>query len=89
MDHTTAHALMVLAGVAVSMLGAHTTVVFTAWTVDQLDERALTTNEVASAAVLWPCVLVQMVGLWVFGICLAVLAALFDGDPPDDGGNAC
>lgn len=86
MDHTVAHALLVLAGVLLSQLAAYTTVRFAEWTTLRLDGEWPCRDDVASAAVFWPAVLAQLLCVWAVLLAVALAEALTGEEPPDDHG---
>lgn len=83
MDHATAHVLLVVAGVALSMAGQLLTAALFAWTARAVGEEHPVAIEYTQFIV-WPVALVCIVGAWTLGCLVALAAALFDLEPPDD-----
>lgn len=85
MSHTTAHALLVLGGVALSLLCAYTTLRFGEWSARQLEGRELTAEEALGCVILWPSQITVLLCTWLGGFVVALIMAITSQGPPDDG----
>ena len=88
MDHDTAHILLVLAGVSVSVLGSYTAATLSHASSWSLRGHGLAPGEVAFAAIIWPVSLLLTLGTWVSRAAWALFDLLSGGSPPDEGGDS-
>lgn len=84
-------ALLIFAGVVLSMAGQLTTLVILAWSAKVVGEDAPDPAD-SLGVVAWPITLVGVLAAWLFAFAVALAAFLLDQGPPDDGptgGSAC